>query len=757
MASRFTGGGKPPRRGDTAVPAVRAALQQIAQSGIESTTESYDPSPAFGNAVERELLARYRVRRVRETLPGGGTRLWEILVLNADVVTYGPAEGEPGREAFIEQAIAHALREPIRELVPDDAFAEQIRTERRERRRQVEEMLHMIAAVASLRRACTEFNLGDRCTRTYRFEKPGFSSFELLIVETLPDAGSGPGELRVRLLDNRTLETRIAQLAKSARRRVIIDRRAELAIRALPAEVQDELEGWIALVRDPEATPEQLGLPTNPLPSLRGVKNLGSAHTPAIAGVTQGGVQQAVAVWTEKGFEVRIGTSTDSLEFWELVVGGLEQRRFKPGQPGAGHFALELRTRRRRVWAMATILVLQIAAGLQEASNSGHVLGLAHRLALTVLDIGLAGMCIPLGQFLGAKAAKHLLMGSREAAKGRPPRRVGTRPLVAIGTACYAGLWLAGLAPRGPLGLPCVMGGWLAFGFGNPFVDIPLGVITDRLNQGSRQGQFAALHFFVFTLASIAGSAVTIAAVDHHVSLAPHMAVVWAVAVVITAALLGGPNLRYQPTEDLLPRADRRKLLVLYVMSAMSLGPLGAVYLFGPWLAHLVGASATAAPYATFAFTSAAGLVQGIAFLVRRSRPRASVVLGAMASLAGAAAIAVAAFDPSIPRFVRVDVVLVAFALVGAGLQLAPAVLPEAVGKVARQVGASPTKAAADNVTGTYIGLGMGQAVTGIVGGLFAAGVPLAAVVLFGGVGFTLALGARRVPRRFGSDSRTAR
>ena len=732
---RFTG----PQAGFVAVPVVQEALEAIRLEGIPATTEPYRPTT--GTPMERALLARFTVRRVSERLPGGGVRDWEILVLSQDVVIPGPGPGQPGRDAFVQRAVDAVLQSPIRTVVPDDEFIALVTVLDAEQRRAVAAKLHEIAAAASLREA------SDRVDReSLRFLIPG-GEFEFQVRESPRVAEGAVGEARVRLVDRRSAAMRDRQLARHfTRRRVRIPRAAERQMRALTPEVQAQLEAWLQLAANRRATAEQLGLPPNPPPALRGVMDLGPAHSPGVAGVAQGGRLQAVVIWTPKAFELRIGFSTSRNPYWKHIMDELEQGRFKAGRPGAGHFAPEFKTRAKRRLGFVMLLGWQAAAGLQEASNSGHIAGLTQRLGIDALALASAALFIPLGQLISGLVAKRLLA-----------RGVGTRPLVMIAALGYAGLWLAGLAQPGRFALVVVMAGWFLFGLSNGFADVPIAAIADRLNQGSQRGQFAALGFAAFTLASILGSGVTVILVARHVALVPHMAVVWGVGVLLTLVTLLGPNLKEQPgVRDVRPRTGGRTIALVVLVSAAALMPLGAVYVGGPLALEHLGAAPGVAAVATFAFTGAGGVVQLLAFLAQKSRPRGAVVWGALAALAGAGAIFLSAFDTSIPKPVRIGVALLAFLVVGAGLQLPPSVLPETVGKLARLSGRSPIQAQANVTLANYMALGIGQVLLGGTAAVVTASapaaktiaLPLAAALLFAVAGAVMAAGALAVPRR---------
>jgi hypothetical protein len=740
------------RRRPVAGPAVSGALaelEELVSTGDDRITTVTSPyHPADATRGQLELLRRFRVLSVRDE--EGAARHWQILVLNAldgEVkLVWGPADaGDPGRRAFLADAVELARANPARVLFLGAAFAEVFHMLNKVQRPPVEAVLRELQVVASLdptRRS------GDE----YRFPIPGMPRFELRVRE------DGPAEADVRLVDRRPPARRRQEQGKYlAARRVRFAAGAEDQIRGLDADMQVIFDRWFEAVARPEATREELGLGEDQvrlteeqlawMPTLRAVLDLGPAYASGLGGVAQTGRMQAVAVLTPKGGEIHVGVSNETMVFWAYVVHTMQQKRFESGLPGLGHYAPGFRTSRQRRWGLCSLLALQAAAGSLEASNAGEIVGLIHRLTITVLGLAVAALCIPLGQKLSANLAMRLFA-----------RGVGTRALVAIGTACYAGLWLAGLARPGPLAFLEVAGGWALFGLSNGFPDTAIGLIADGMNQGSRRGQFGALGFAVFTAASIVGSAVTILTLDHHVPMVPHMVYVWVFAVLITAAVAGGPNLKREPTrEDLAPTSDagKRSIRALMLTSAVALGPLGAVYAFSGPVEHALGASATLAALAPFLFLLAGGAVQLAAWLARRTRPRWAAKFAAIGALAGAAAIAVAAFDPGLGRSARVYLALLAFAAVGAGLQLPPAIIPEVIGKTARKYGSDPSMAQIRLVNANYMALGTGQALQGGLAGVIAllglsvsVALPGASVLMFGGAGVIIALAARNVPRR---------
>ena len=337
-------------------------------------------------------------------------------------------------------------------------------------------------------------------------------------------------------------------------------------------------------------------------------------------------------------------------------------------------------------------------------------------------------------------------------------RGVGTRPLVLIGAVGYAGLWLAGLVRPGPFALLLLMLAWFMYGASNAFVDVPLGIAADLLNQGDSRGNFAALGMFSFTVSSIIGSGVSALLVAHGVPLAPHMAVIWGIGILITLVTLAGPNLHWQPDVDGVAKkgGGARVVTFVTVVAVVGLAPLGAVFTYAPQTVQALGASRGVAAAATVVFTVAGGLVQLAGWLARRSRPQATVICAAVASFAGAAALTVAAFGTSISTPVRVAVALATFAVVGGGLQLPATVLPEYVGKLARRHGMSPTRVQADLTQRSYIALGIGQALSGFIAALLALGpasikvvaLPLAMALLVAMCGVVMAAGVKFVEKR---------
>jgi hypothetical protein len=742
----------PRRHRPVAAPAVSAALTQIeklvsaGEDRITAVTSPYRPLEA--TADELRLLTRFRVVSVRDE--EGTPRNWEILVLrtlDGEVkLIWGPADRvDPGRRAFLAEAVELARANPARVLLLGAAFADVFHMLNKVQRPAVEAVLRELHVVASLDQTRLS---GDE----YRVPLPGMPRFELMVRE------AGPTEAVVWLVDGRSPARRRKEQGNYlAVRRVRFVAGAEDQIRGLDVDSQVRFDDWLAAVARPGATRQELGLGEEQvgltedelarMSTLRGVLDLGPAHAREPGGVAQVGRMQAVLVITPRGGEIHVGISNETMVFWAYVLHTMQQKRFESGLPGVGHYAPAFRTPRQRRWGLCSLIALQAAAGSLEASNAGEIVGLLHRLAITVLGLAVAALCIPLGQKLSAIVAMRLFA-----------RGVGTRALVAIGTAGYAGLWLAGLARPGPLAFLEVAGGWGLFGLSNGFPDTAIGLICDGMNQGSRRGQFGALGFAVFTAASIMGSAVTILTVDHHVAMVLHMVLVWAFAVLITAAVAGGPNLKCEPTrEDLAATSDagKRPIRLLMLSSAVALGPLGAVYAFSGPVEHALGASATLAALAPFLFLLAGGAVQLVAWLSRRTRPRWAAKFAAICALAGAAAIAVAAFDPGLGRSARVYLALLAFAVVGAGLQLPPAIIPEVIGKTARKYGSDPGMAQIRLVNANYMALGTGQALQGGVAGVIAlvglsvsVALPGASVLMFGTAGVIMALAAGKIPRR---------
>ena len=359
--------------GPPAVSAVRRALDKIATEGIEATTEPYEPTD--GTRLQRALLGRFRVRHVEQRQRGGTGKWWQILVLDENTILWGPAPGEPGRDQFVKRAAEVALRHPTRTVVLADELHALVDVLSKPRPHAIELVIHEICAVASIPRAADSTD-----DDVSRFRVP-LLPFELEVRTGTKVADGDLEQVRVSIVDRREPRIRQRDLAAGLTRRRVAVGSEEAVIRTLPPDDQAEVWQWLrGVVPRRRATPNELGVTAEQLgvggdvhPALRGVRDLGEAHGPELAGIPQHATLQAVVLRTRKGFQLRTGYSTSTTPFWKQALLELEQERFKPGPPGGGHYSREFITPRLRRLGMLMVVGWQGAAGLPEASNSAHI------------------------------------------------------------------------------------------------------------------------------------------------------------------------------------------------------------------------------------------------------------------------------------------------------------------------------------------------------------------------------------------------